>query len=52
MCRDWYELDRSVDTAYFRLVADKQHTFMGPYEKAGKGKGVWCAAGEGVPPAK
>ncbi|KAI7844869.1 hypothetical protein COHA_001522 [Chlorella ohadii] len=38
--KDWYELDRSVDTAYFRLVADKQHTLMGPYEKAGKGSSV------------
>ncbi|PRW61210.1 hypothetical protein C2E21_0582 [Chlorella sorokiniana] len=38
--KDWYELDHSVDTAYFRLVADKKHTFMGPYEKAGRGSSV------------
>lgn len=71
-CRDWYEIDHSVNTAYFRwaplhlpaaaaapvftpallcaplvdsaartarrrLVADKKHTFPGPYENAGRG---------------
>lgn len=47
-CRDWYEMDRSVNTAYFRLVADKQHTFKGPFEKAGKGgwTGGWARAAD------
>ncbi|PSC70577.1 hypothetical protein C2E20_6087 [Micractinium conductrix] len=37
---DWYETDHTVDTGYFRLVADKDHTFMGPYEKKGIGSSI------------
>ena len=37
---DWYNMDRSVHSAYFRLVADKRHTFPGPYQEAGKGARV------------
>ncbi|EFN50995.1 expressed protein [Chlorella variabilis] len=37
---DWYAIDHSVNSGYFRLVADRNHTFTGVYEKEKRGSSV------------
>lgn len=37
---DWFESDHTLNTGYFRLVADKDHSFKGPYEEKNIGSSV------------
>ncbi|KAL4853718.1 hypothetical protein ACK3TF_005327 [Chlorella vulgaris] len=45
---DWFDVDKSVDSVYLRLVADKNHTFVGPYEKELRGSSVAYARDQDV----